>query len=347
MEFGREVLFFFSALGAFNGLILGMYFFFFAKPKHSSNFFLGLLLIALSVRIGKSVFYHFYDDLAREFLQIGLTACAFIGPSLFFYLKSLTSPKEEFGDSWKYHFFIIAIITLVVGYLYPYTSNFDLWTNHFVWIIYYEWLAYIIFSAFIVRKVFKEFWLRKDKINSVEIWILSIFIGNACIWLAYNTSAYTSYIVGGLTFSFLFYLLILLLFFNKKRASILFEKQPKYAEKKINQVEAKFLLEKLEQVMNEKEMYKNPSLKLNDVAMELNIVGNRLSQLLNDNLGKSFNQFINEFRIKEAKKLLKTKNDYTLEAIGYEAGFRSKSSFYSIFKKHTNTTPANFKKSNL
>ena len=85
-----------------------------------------------------------------------------------------------------------------------------------------------------------------------------------------------------------------------------------------------------------------------DIAEELNITSNRLSQLLNDNLGKGFSLYLNEYRVGEAEKLLLSSNDrYTIEAIGYESGFRSKSSFFSIFKKINGNTPSTFKKSSI
>ena len=55
MGFSDKLLFFFSSLGAFNGLVLSIYFFFFAPKKQLSNFLLGGLLLVLSIRIGKSV----------------------------------------------------------------------------------------------------------------------------------------------------------------------------------------------------------------------------------------------------------------------------------------------------
>lgn len=52
--------------------------------------------------------------------------------------------------------------------------------------------------------------------------------------------------------------------------------------------------------MNTEELYKNPNLKLSDVASRMNISAHQLSQLLNDNLGKSFSTYINEYRIDDA-----------------------------------------------
>ncbi len=57
MEFSAQLLFFFSALGAFNGFLLAVYFLFFAKPKNLINRMLGMLILMLSIRVGKSVFF--------------------------------------------------------------------------------------------------------------------------------------------------------------------------------------------------------------------------------------------------------------------------------------------------
>lgn len=341
MEISRELLFFFSALGAFNGLILGLYFFFFSKPKHISNYFLGTLLIALSIRIGKSVFYYFNPDLSEIFLQIGLSACAFIGPSLYFYLKSISRTGQINNGSWKYHFVIIGSILLIVGYIYPWYLYPDMW-YYFFNIIYFEWLVYLVASGLVLQKLFKKYLWKEDRLTSIEIWILSVFIGNALIWIVYNVVDYRSYIVGALSFTFILYLLVLQLLFNKKKDYILFKKQGKYGDKKIDELEAGELTKKLRQVMIEQKLYKDPNLKLPEVAKKLNMLPHRLSQLINDNLSTSFSSFVNEYRINEAKKLLKSNDKFSLEAIGYECGFNSKSTFYSTFNKFTRTTPAKF-----
>lgn len=343
MEASVQLLFFFSALGAFNGLLLSLYFIFYAKPRHISNYFLGALLFVLSVRIGKSVFFYFNPDLSAHFLQVGISACAFIGPSLYFYLKSMVQREKGATANWKYHFALILLLVSVIGYCYPWVDNYELWGCYFINAIYYEWLLYILGAAFVIRKEFVAFFKRRDKRNSVEIWILSIFIGNFIIWLAYFTAHYTSYIVGALSFSFIFYLLVFLLFFNKKSDSILFKKQAKYGDKKIESEEAEQLLSKLEELMSEEVLFKNVNLKLADVAQKLNILPHRLSQLINDNLGKNFATFLSEYRIEAAKKMLETNTNFSLEAIAYECGFNSKSTFYASFKKATGTTPAKFR----
>ena len=344
MSFHNQFLFFFSAIGAFNGTLLAIYFFFYAKPKHASNYFLGTLLTALSIRIWKSIFYYFNKELSKIYLQIGLSACFLIGPSLFFYLKSMLKPSTKKADhSWKYHFIFLSILILVVGYQYSYQEHPGLWRSYFIKIIYYQWLGYILASGFLLKDVFKTLVKKPNKLRSAETWIISVYLGNLIIWVAYKTVSYTSYIVGALSFSFVFYLLVLILFFRRKKHSILFKEQSKYADKKIEDMEAKRIFEELEQIMKIKRLYKDPNLKLPDLAKQINTQPHILSQFINDNLNKSFSLFINEYRIHEAKILLSNRNKYTIESIGYECGFNSKSTFYSTFKKLTGMTPTQYK----
>ncbi len=342
MEISSELLFFFSAMGAFNGLLLGLYFLFYAKPKHISNQFLGALLLTLSVRIGKSVIFYFKPDLAWIYLQLGLSVCLFIGPFLFFYIRSMVKPESHIKTNWKYHVMALLVLVTVIGYLFPFETNVSLWRPYVIWAIYSVWTIYIIASGFDSLPIFQKFLKRDERLNGVETWILSVFIGNLLVCVAFWLFNYTSYIAGALMFSFILYLLLLSLVFNKKRKSILFNSVPKYGAKKIEDEEANELTNKLNRVLTTEEFFKNADITLPEVADKLKITPHHLSQLLNDNLEKSFPYYINEFRIEAAKAMIKSRPDLSLEGIGYECGFNSKSTFYTAFKKHAGTTPAKY-----
>ena len=343
MGLEKQFLFFFSAIGAFNGLLLGIYFFFYLKPKHISNYFLGALLLMLSIRIWKSVIYFFNPDLAKIYLQLGLSACFFIGPFLFLYLKSKVygTKKEKFP--WQIHLFLLLMLTCIFGYFYTYDEYRYLWRNYVFRVIYYQWLIYILLSGFIIKETLIKFIRQKEKLNTTEIWSVSLFLGNFAVWLAHYTSSYTSYIVGAISFTFVFYILLLVFLSKRKKKSLPFEEEKKYVDKKIDDKEVEELLIKLKAVMDNEKLFKDADLTLSDLAKKLNILAHRLSQLLNDNLNKNFALFVNEYRIDEAKRLLKSSEHLSLESIGYECGFNSKSTFYSIFKKLTGTTPAQYK----
>jgi len=343
MDLEQQLLFLFSALGAFNGFFLSIYFAFFSKKKLISNYFLAALLLMLSIRIIKSVFFYFNPNLSEVFIQIGLSACVLIGPFLYLYSKAIVQ-HNKINSSWMFHVIPAILIVTILGLVYPYWSYKRLWSGTIVRLIYLQWLIYIVITGICLKDVLKKLVSKNVKIKDLEIWMISIFVGVTIIWIGYNIGSYTSYIVGAFSFSFVFYLLVLFWVFRRKKNFLFFEEHIKYANKKIHDSEAESLQKRLDDIIVEKELFKNSNLKLNDVAGQLNIVPHYLSQFLNDNLNKSFSVFINEYRIEEAKRLLLNPNNkYTTEAIGYECGFNSKSTFFTTFKKITGVTPTKFK----
>lgn len=344
MDYQTQFLFLFSALGAVNGLALSFYFAFFIKRKHPSNYFLGALLFTLSTRIIKSVFFYFNPDMSQLFIQVGLSACLLIGPFLYLYTLSINNKNDKAANKWFYHVIPFILIITVAWFIIPYRENRSIWASYLIRVIYLQWLIYIIISGFHLKATFLKFFAKKKRLDDFEIFHISIYFGTVIIWVAYFTGRYTSYIVGALSFSFVFYLLLLLWFFKKNKNSIFFEKEVKYANKKIDVKEAKSLSFQLDHLMNEKQLFKNTDLKLSDVAKELNILPHHLSQFLNDNVGKSFSLFLNEYRVEAVEKMLVSNQNFTLEAIGKECGFKSNSTFYSAFKKIKGITPAKLKK---
>ncbi|MEM7513749.1 MAG: helix-turn-helix domain-containing protein, partial [Bacteroidota bacterium] len=185
--------------------------------------------------------------------------------------------------------------------------------------------------------------LENKQTHSFSLWLLSILGGNTLICLAFITGNYTSYIAGALCFSFLFYLLTLLLFFSKKRTHLLLLHPPKYGQRKITEEVESVLSSSLKQLMEEVEVYKDPNLSLTALAKRLNVMPAQLSQYVNEYIGVSFRDFVNGYRVEEAKRMLADESPFSFEAIGYDCGFNSKSTFYAAFKKHAGTTPMKYK----
>ena len=153
---------------------------------------------------------------------------------------------------------------------------------------------------------------------------------------------YGNFVLGGVSISVVLYLSVFLWLFGRKND--LNEIKPKYQNKKVPTDEANKILSELNNIMQKDKLYLNPELKSAQIAEKLDISVHLLSQLLNDNLQINFNQFINTFRIEAAKKMIETNDQITLEAIGVECGFKSKSSFYTAFKSALGQTPAQYRK---
>jgi len=99
--------------------------------------------------------------------------------------------------------------------------------------------------------------------------------------------------------------------------------------------------------MEKEKPYLDFGLTLQKLSIQTDIPEKELSILINHQLNKHFFDFINEYRINDAKTLLQdpAKKGLTVLEILYEVGFNSKSSFYTAFKKATNQTPTAYRKS--
>jgi AraC-like DNA-binding protein len=107
-------------------------------------------------------------------------------------------------------------------------------------------------------------------------------------------------------------------------------------------------LAKIENCMVQDKPYLDPDLTSPKLAEKLGLSVNHLSFIINHNYKMNFNEFINEFRIEEAKKRLSEpgSRDLNLITIAHEVGFNSKSTFNLFFKKKTGLTPSQFRKKN-
>ena len=108
-------------------------------------------------------------------------------------------------------------------------------------------------------------------------------------------------------------------------------------------------LDKLLLLMERERPFTDGDLSVQKLADKLAIPAAHLSQTINERLGKSFPDFINTYRIEEAKKKLLDPGNkhYTVLAIAEEVGFNSKSSFNEVFKKYVKMTPTEFRESRL
>jgi len=119
----------------------------------------------------------------------------------------------------------------------------------------------------------------------------------------------------------------------------------KYEKDKLSEERVHSLVTRFGELMKREGCFEDSDITLARVSTELGCSPNHLSQALNTTYEKSFTNLISEMRIKEAKRLLRSQPDMPVIEVCYAVGFKSKSSFYKSFKKHTGVTPAAFKSS--
>jgi len=101
-------------------------------------------------------------------------------------------------------------------------------------------------------------------------------------------------------------------------------------------------------LMEKDKLYQEPELTLQALSDKLGIQSYQASQAIYDGLKKNFYDLVNGYRVEEAKRLLlDPKNSkYTILSVGFEAGFNSKTTFHTIFKKLTGLTPTEYRDRN-
>lgn len=105
-----------------------------------------------------------------------------------------------------------------------------------------------------------------------------------------------------------------------------------------------FFTERLLSLIQNEQPYLDPQVNLPSLANKIGLSVHELSYVLNAGVGKNFYQFINEYRIAEAKNLLQEcgQSNYNMQEIGIRAGFNSKTTFYTTFRKSIGLTPKQY-----
>lgn len=164
------------------------------------------------------------------------------------------------------------------------------------------------------------------------------------IWIAFHPNLFQ---LMGLTSYYSVFFLVLILVFSSMRYFATFESIPKESK---NSPETKLVniafAEKVDVAMRAQKLYLLPDLTLDVLSETLHIPSKDLSLIFNRHFHSNFYEFINGYRITEAKEILADPKykDKTITQIYLEVGFNSKSVFNTFFKKIVGQTPSEFRR---
>jgi len=140
--------------------------------------------------------------------------------------------------------------------------------------------------------------------------------------------------------------LLSVLYFLIRKGHAKLKLRRRYKDSPLDANKATLYLNQLLHLMETKKIFKEENISLHSLASMISISPHVLSQVINEKMDKNFSDYINSYRIEEAKRLLLDPKSERLSIlyIGYEVGFKSKSAFYQAFKKFTGMTPMQYRK---
>ncbi len=324
-----------AGLGTFNGIVFGIYLVAGGINNKKAYMYLGFFLILISIRIFRSVHFY-YAGLNLPVYYAGHSAFFLALPFIYFYYRAFFRNREKL--SYKDILFFLPGIILAI----PHFRIVNL--TGFTVFMFYILLSHRELIRFRQRtnpssRVLQAYHYHLHRNIILFLYVIIFFTALNLIY------RFIPYITGALSYSFLLYLMVF--FWNRnlkyRRNARMLEK---YDSNIIPDSTIEAHIKKLLDRIEKEKLYTDSTLTMVKLADLLSIPSYQLSKILNRYLHKNFPDFINEYRVREAERLLTDPANHreAVENIGYESGFNNPSSFFTAFKKFTNSTPAKYRK---
>lgn len=322
-----------SCLGIAQALFLCLYLFTLKKGNRLAHIFLGLLILGLTIRIGKSILneYLFLNAWQRN---LGIAGILLVGPSLWYYGKTLFVEKIRFDSKTLVHFVPYILFSV---FCWGIPNRNDTISLVIYYTVFVHLLVYCLFSLVLLNQQ------KGHPQKSVLLWFRNLVFGVTIIGLFYigNVSGLIPFYIGGaICYTFLIYVFSFLLL---KKHSFQLEK---YKGQTLDASTTSKLIQTVKNLFEQESLYLNPKISLVDVANAVGTTTKVLSRVINESTGKNFSEFVNSYRIEKAKQLLiapETKNE-KIASIAYDSGFNNVTTFNLAFKGSTQLTPSQYRK---
>lgn len=322
-----------ASLGLAQGLFLSFYLLTLKNGDKKANVFLGLILLGLTIRIGKSVL-NYYVPLVEWQKNIGISGIFFASPSLYLYGLTILEKKKTLSDKYYLHFIPFVCFLFLIPFV-PRNGRFESLWNYGLVVLFL--LIYLALSfALLYRN-------RLKASKPVLQWYRTILLGAALIWFYYlgNLFDFTPhYISGPIFYTFLIYSFTYL-FLNRHKFNL-----EKYSHSKLDKDSSKKLFQRIEVLFEVEEIFLEDGISLHTISEKLATKARDISQAINENQQQNFYEFVNHYRIDKAEMLLKDvkHRNEKIATIAYEVGFGNVTSFNVAFKKKTGLTPSAYRK---
>ena len=358
----------------FQGLFLGLLYIFSKEKNRLANKILGLFLLSFVLQACADILPYDYigNYPLNNYFVLPELKLAF--PILFLnYISEKLGRTEQYKFFFRIHYFLVGLILSitvinVLLFLLNGTSIDKFFSpleieNFFLGFQYYSYLVtvYVFVISIIETKRYKKVVQNEfTDIAMLEInWLwqfIFILLPVIVLWgieigrilLGGKGSSEIVTVLWGFIAVFIYFIS-----YNAFKNPNLFENIPETVMKEVGiesqkKSDNKVSPENKQKIITEMEMktyYLNPDLTIHDFAKELQMSPRLISSFVNRYIGLNFNEWVNNYRVDNALKIMKSdeQNLFTIEGIGNDVGFKSRSAMYSAFKKKLGNSPGYYR----
>lgn len=371
MEINLNIISILDSVGAIQGIIFGLILIILNKWKKNSCYCLGVFLILFSLQrlpylLAELNILESYPNL----LLLPTFALWVLSPVFFIYTQKISIFSDQKLKYWLllpgiiYYVFQVCVFILpiqtkliiveqswpdllkIIGLIYStiiaiwnikYISNHNLEVN--------KQYATTDFKELIWANNFLFFYIVGTLLYGIQLYVIPEIIFSKIYFLLFDMI-----LIYWLSFYGVVQLNVVSLFSNREVMNTQFKNDStENSQNTTDNTDLQELFQQINNYVNLSEVYKETELTIMNVADKLGVHPRRISKVINIDRGQNFNSYINQFRIDKAIELLKSPDvhKYSMEGIGAEVGFNSKSTFYAAFKKVTGTTPNKYKEQSV
>lgn len=354
------------------GLLLAMIYIFSKKNRSFANFLLGMFLISLIFEALTTILPYEKIGSYSILSPFSLPEVKVFMPIFFMHFI-----LEKLGSSYKHRIFLkvnytiailISSITLINLFLFIFFSTtlakvsssillekMHLWLQVYAFIIVICSFVISIKETIIYRNLVQNEYSDYKMLQINWLWRLIFMLlpaiilwGMELVSILITGRGWGDFVL--ITWGFVA-LFLYFLSYKAYRNQNLFEKLPESVLNQEHKTSNKPHTcnpensKKIASIMLEQELFLNKDLTINTFAKGIDMSPRLISSCINQNFGYNFNEWVNNYRVEKAIAIIKfdTKNQLSIEGVGSDAGFKSRSAMYAAFKKKKGHSPGHYR----
>jgi AraC-like DNA-binding protein len=337
------------------------------KFRTPANILLNVILFTMLIYYAFYYLSYSITDL-KEYVPYFLCFAFVSPPAIYFYCHSIMTGELPKLKSVAVHM-LLPLFLLICVSIFDFKADVILQKYIFIGMLLALGLLHILYPGLVVYKLsklyhFEHFQIvgifkyNKDKTVMIKLFVTMMLLHSAllvskaivfCVTKEYWNFLEVANIVFFLVLSYVIAYHVITnpnaIHRTKKKNTIVNFKQ--YSKSGLKEEEAKTIALRINKLFQEEKVYLETDILLSRISEKLNIPCHHITETLNGLLGQNFTDFVNNYRVEEFKLLLKDKKykKFSILALAFEVGFKSKATFNSSFKKFTKQTPSEYIKS--